>query len=88
MPGKLSLLFASVPVALGVYMLCVAILNGFPHLLILRGPASFHSILSGSHLSAEFKEAPPSRFARHGFISAALPGSPAPGNIGFTELGP
>ena len=71
MPGKLSLLFASVPVALSVYMLCVAILNGFPHRLILQGPASFRSILSGSQLSAEFKESPPLRFARHGFSSAA-----------------
>ena len=81
MPGKLSL-FASVPVALSVCMLCY----GFPNRPILRGPASFRSILSGSQLSAEFKEAPSLPFARHRFSSAAPPGSPAPRSIGFAEL--
>ena len=79
-------MLAFATITLSVWMLCVAILSGFLQHIILRGAASFHSIFSGSPLSGEFKEAPPSRLIRHGWSSAAFLGTPAPGSIGFAEL--
>ena len=79
------LLLTSITVTLSVWMLCVPILSGFLHRIILRGAASFHTIFSGSPLSNEFKEEPPLRLVRHGWSSALLLGTPTPGNRGFAE---